>query len=112
MGTCVRLVVPILDGPENAAIRRGILEAISDQFGGATYWEGSGHCIGPNREGVSDKVLIVECSIGRWDETSENAWLHIAHVVRSLLKQESVFLSVRDETAWLVRDNGTDVIGG
>lgn len=116
MGCCVRLVLPEVQGPTLDSI----LGRISRRWGGATMVVGHGFYRTPTVHSifcmsdtslVKDDVAVIECSIGRWTEQARQWWTGLARDARRYWEQDCVFLSVRDETAFLVGPDWTEIIG-
>ena len=110
-GCCVRLVIPSQSEQQIAPV----IGRIIGRWGGCTITSGAGWWTDADGTPVKDLVSVVECSIGdAWDQDTAR-WFHdLADVIRAEWSQDSVFLSVQGETAYLVTGRGPqgwEVIG-
>lgn len=97
-GHRVRLVVPT----DNEQAIAPIIGRITGRWGGCSVTSGYGWWSDKNSEPIRDKLSVLECSIGLWDEDARSWWTDLADVVRCGWKQDCVFLSVVPEDAVLV----------
>ncbi len=113
MGHCVRLIVPT----DNEAQLAPILGRIVGRFGGVTMLTGVGlwdDLVEPDGQQcvtappLREQVTILETSVPTWSGPVRQWWIDLARVVRDEWKQESVYLSVREESVLLV-GQGTEI---
>lgn len=110
MGHCIRLIVPT----DNEAQLAPIIGRIVGRFGGTTVLKGTGYWIDgePPLAYVNqrEQVTVLETSVPTWRGPVRQWWIDLARVVRDEWKQESVFLSVHEESVLLV-GMGAEVTG-
>ena len=98
MGHCVRLLVPT----DNEGELAPILGRVIGRWGGVTVSDASGWWTDNNGTPVKDKLSVLDCSIGLWDQAARDWWFDISDVVRAEWKQDCVFLSVTGSDGYLV----------
>lgn len=103
-GHCVRLVLP----DTNDGVITKVLDRITERWSGCTHWYGWGTWQ-PDGDGsrVRERIVIVECSVGRWTNRVRKWWHDLAAEAAKLSDQECVFSSVRSERALLANRDGT-----
>lgn len=107
MGYNVRLLVPTDNEVELAPIVGRVL----GRWGGVTVSDAVGWWSDSSGTPIRDKLSVLECSIGLWDQAARDWWHDISDVVRSTFDQDCVFLSVVEEHAKLIGRDGIEVIG-
>lgn len=101
MGHRVRLIIPT----DNEQEIGPIIGRIIGRWGGLTVTSGVGWWRG-NNGWVRNKLSVLECSIGLWDQTTREWWYDLAKIVRIEWSQDCVFLSVAEEHAKLIGPGG------
>ncbi len=108
MGHKVRIIIP----SDNEVAISPIIGRIIGRWGGCTVTSAYGWWSPDKGEPpVRDKLSVVDTSIGEWNGVIRHWWMDLADVIRREWKQTTVFLSVTGETAFLVSDLPTRVIG-
>ena len=108
MGTCVRLIVPTNNGNELVPI----IGRIVGRFGGTTVTKGNGCWASKQANGcvTRDAITVLDTSVPMWSPTIRQWWVDLAEVVREEWGQESVFLSIHEETAFLVESDSVTTV--
>ncbi len=99
----VRLIIPYQLPAHGLSATRPFLRRILDRWGGYTSFKGEGFYKSDRTATIhKDSILIVDTSVPTWDTGIEAWWRMLAEDVRKELRQESVYLSVRPEQAYLI----------
>lgn len=97
MGHRVRLVIPTDNEQEIAPI----IGRVIGRWDGCTVTSGYGWWNSGGKT-IRDKLSVLECSLGVWDQNAREWWHCLSDVVRVQQNQECVFLSVVTEHAELI----------
>lgn len=108
MGVNVTLVVPSAS-PQDVA---PIIGAIVHRWDGVTVWRADGYWKDSAGAVICDRVSVLACSVGDFDDAAYEWWHDRAEAVRRAFTQDSVFLSFTPQNAELVGDGHTTRIGG
>lgn len=98
LGHVVRLLVPT----DNEAELAPIIGRVIGRWGGVTVSDASGWWTDKSGTPIKDKLSVVECHIGVWDQAARDWWFDISDVVKREWKQDCVMLSVHHSDGWLV----------
>lgn len=103
MGNIVRIIIPDecdRDGKPSGWKR--ITDRIANMFGGCTTWRAQGAWAGASGQIDHEHVVVCECSISAWTPQVREWWCRLAASIAETWNQDSVYLSLRRETALLV----------